>query len=33
MDEALRARLAELLRRYDVNDYTASVQIFAVKPR
>jgi SAM-dependent methyltransferase len=25
-------RLAELLRRYDVNDYAASVRVFAVKP-
>ena len=28
----LHARLAELLRRYDVNDYAASVRVFAVKP-
>ena len=26
-------RLAELLRRYDVNDFAASVKVFAVKPR
>ena len=26
-------RLTELLRRYDVNDYAASVRVFAVKPR
>ena len=25
--------LAELLRRYDVNDYAASVQVYAVKAR
>ena len=25
--------LAELLKKYDVNDYAASVQVFAVKPR
>ncbi len=31
-DEALHARLADLLRRYDVNDYAASVKVFAVKP-
>jgi hypothetical protein len=31
-DEALHARLADLLRRYDVDDYTASVKVFAVKP-
>ncbi len=31
-DEALHGRLAELLRRYDVNDYAASVKVFAVKP-
>jgi hypothetical protein len=24
--------LAELLRRYDINDYAASVQVYAVKP-
>ena len=29
----LHARLADLLRRYDVNDYAASVQVFAVKAR
>jgi arsenite methyltransferase len=29
----LHARLADLLRRYDVNDYAASVKVFAVKPR
>jgi arsenite methyltransferase len=29
----LHDRLAALLRRYDVNDYTASVRVFAVKPR
>lgn len=33
VDEALHARLADLLRRYDVNDYAASVRVFAVKPR
>jgi arsenite methyltransferase len=26
-------RLAELLRKYDVNDFAASVKVFAVKPR
>ena len=31
-DESLHARLADLLRRYDVNDYAASVKVFAVKP-
>lgn len=31
-EEALHARLADLLRRYDVNDYAASVKVFAVKP-
>jgi SAM-dependent methyltransferase len=30
-DSALHARLADLLRRYDVNDYAASVKVFAVK--
>ncbi|OYW24540.1 MAG: SAM-dependent methyltransferase [Planctomycetales bacterium 12-60-4] len=29
---ALHDRLADLLRRYDVNDYAASVKVFAVKP-
>ena len=33
VDERLHARLADLLRRYDVNDYAASVKVFAVKPR
>ena len=32
VDDALHARLADLLRRYDVNDYAASVKVFAVKP-
>lgn len=27
-----RPRLADLLRRYGVNDYAASVKVFAVKP-
>ena len=31
-DPALHARLAELLRRYNVNDYAASVRVYAVKP-
>ncbi|HTH52001.1 MAG TPA: arsenite methyltransferase [Pyrinomonadaceae bacterium] len=30
-DAALHDRLAELLRRYDVNDYAASVRVYAVK--
>jgi SAM-dependent methyltransferase len=30
---ALHERLAELLRRYNVNDYAASVKVYAVKPR
>ncbi|MDX1966086.1 MAG: arsenite methyltransferase [Planctomycetaceae bacterium] len=29
---ALHDRLADLLRRYDVNEYAASVKVFAVKP-
>ena len=29
----LLARLAELTRRYDINEYAASVKVFAVKPR
>jgi hypothetical protein len=28
----LHQRLAELLRRYNVNDFAASVRVFAVKP-
>jgi SAM-dependent methyltransferase len=32
-DDTLHARLTELLRRYNVNDYAASVKVFAVKPR
>jgi SAM-dependent methyltransferase len=32
VDEALHARLADLLRRYDVNDYAVSVKVYAVKP-
>jgi SAM-dependent methyltransferase len=31
-DADLHQRLADLLRRYNVNDYAASVRIFAVKP-
>jgi len=31
-DDALHARLADLLRRYNVNDYAASVRVYAVKP-
>lgn len=31
-DSGLHARLSDLLKRYDVNDYAASVRIFAVKP-
>ena len=31
-DSDLHNRLAELLRRYDVNEYAASVRVFAVKP-
>jgi hypothetical protein len=33
VDEALHARLADLLKRYDVNDFAASVKAFAIKPR
>lgn len=32
LDESLHARLVELLKRYSINDYAASVRIFAVKP-
>lgn len=31
-ENALHNRLADLLRRYNVNDYAASVKVFAVKP-
>jgi SAM-dependent methyltransferase len=31
-DDTLHARLLELLTRYNVNDYAASVRVFAVKP-
>jgi hypothetical protein len=31
-DDALHRRLTDLLRRYNVNDYAASVRVFAVKP-
>src|SRR5262245_2887122 len=31
-DASLHRRLAELLRKYDVNNYAASVRVFAVKP-
>jgi SAM-dependent methyltransferase len=30
-DDGLHARLAELMRRYNVNDYAASVKVYAVK--
>jgi SAM-dependent methyltransferase len=32
-EQSLHARLVDLLRRYDVNAYAASVRIYAVKPR
>ena len=31
-DDGLHRRLLELLTRYNVNDYAASVRVFAVKP-
>ncbi len=31
-DDSLHRRLIDLLRRYNVNDYAASVRVFAVKP-
>jgi SAM-dependent methyltransferase len=31
--DELHGRLADLLRRYDVNEYAASVRVFAVKPK
>ena len=33
VDESLHTRLADMLMRYNVNDYAASVKVFAVKPR
>lgn len=33
MDATLHDRLADLLRRYNVNDYAASVRVFALKPK
>jgi arsenite methyltransferase len=32
-EDTLHARLLDLLTRYDVNDYAASVRVFAVKPK
>lgn len=32
-EENLHRRLADLLRRYNVNDYAASVRVYAVKPK
>ena len=32
IDDGLHGRLLDLLRRYNVNDYAASVRVFAVKP-
>jgi SAM-dependent methyltransferase len=32
-DTTLHERLADLFQRYDVNDYAASVKVFALKPR
>jgi arsenite methyltransferase len=31
-ESTLHERLADLLRRYNVNDYAASVKVYAVKP-
>jgi SAM-dependent methyltransferase len=31
-DDSMHARLLDVLRRYDVNEYAASVRVFAVKP-
>jgi arsenite methyltransferase len=33
LESELHARLLDLLRRYNVNDYAASVRVFAVKPQ
>lgn len=32
-EERLHARLAEILRRYDINDFAASVRVYAVLPQ
>lgn len=32
MNQQLHAQLADLLRRYDINDFAASVRVYAVKP-
>jgi arsenite methyltransferase len=32
-ESSFHGDLAALLRKYDVNDYAASVKVFAVKPR
>ena len=32
-DATPHERLAGLLRRYDVNDYAASMKVYAIKPR
>ena len=32
-EQALHARLLNLLTRYNINDYAASVRVLAVKPR
>lgn len=32
VDDTLHARLIDLLRRYDVNEYAASVRVYAIKP-
>jgi arsenite methyltransferase len=31
-DDRLHARLLDLLTRYNVNDFAASVRVFAIKP-
>jgi arsenite methyltransferase len=31
-DSTFHRQMADLLRRYNVNDYAASVRVFAVKP-
>ena len=33
VEDALHERITDLLRRYDINAYAASVKVFAVKPR
>jgi hypothetical protein len=31
-EQAMRAQLVELMQRYNINDFAASVKVYAVKP-